>query len=69
MNNPSDEQIMGIYILGFEDQINNKPIITLDNKISQKAYNLGRINASTNNNNKSQMKNISIKKIINKIKQ
>lgn len=70
MRNPSDEQIMGIYLLGFEDQINDKPIITLDNKLSQKAYNLGRINASTNNNNnKAPIKNISIKKIINKIKQ
>ena len=45
---PSDEQLLGIYLLGFEDQINNKPIITLDNKLSQKAYNLGRMNALIN---------------------
>lgn len=65
---PSDEQLLGIYLLGFEDQINNKPIITLDNKLSQKAYNLGRMNALINDNNESPIKNISTKQIINKIR-
>ena len=69
INNPSDEQLLGIYLLGFEDQINDKPIITLKNKLSQKAYNLGRTNATTNNNNESPIKNISTKQIINKIRQ
>jgi hypothetical protein len=68
INKPSDEQLLGIYLLGFEDQINNKSIITLNNKLSQKAYNLGRINALTNNN-ESPIKNISTIQIINKIKQ
>lgn len=66
---PSDEQLLGIYLLGFEDQINGKPIITLNNKLSQKAYDLGRTKAITNNNNESPIKNISTKQIINKIKQ
>ena len=69
INKPSDEQLLGIYLLGFEDQINDKPIITLKNKLSQKAYNLGRTNATTNNNNESPIKNISTKQIINKIRQ
>jgi hypothetical protein len=69
MNNPSDEQLLGIYLLGFEDQINDKPIITLKNKLSQKAYDLGRTNVTTNNNNESPIKNISTKQIINKIRQ
>ena len=69
INNPSDEQLLGIYLLGFEDKINNKPIITLNNKLSQKAYDLGRINATTKNSNESPIKNISTIQIINKIKQ
>jgi hypothetical protein len=69
MNNPSDEQLLGIYLLGFEDQINDKPIIILKNKLSQKAYDLGRTNVTTNNNNESPIKNISTKQIINKIRQ
>ncbi len=69
INNPSDEQLLGIYLLGFEDQINDKPIITLNNKLSQKAYDLGRINATTKNSNESPIKNISTIQIINKIKQ
>jgi hypothetical protein len=41
----SDEELLGYYMLGFEDELDNNHEQKFDNPLMNRAYNLGRLHA------------------------